>query len=108
MQQGDVSHLTLDENNYDLSTAFETIYFWQGLERCFAEVFRVLKPGGCFMIVNESDGLDDNSKKYEKMIDGMKLYTAVEIEKALKSAGFSEVKTYHYEGKPWIAVMAQK
>ena len=108
VQQGDVSSLPLDDGIYDLATAFETIYFWQGLEKCFSEVFRVLKPSGCFMIVNESDGLDENSKKYEKMIDGMKLYTAEDIEKALKSAGFSAVKTYHYEGKPWIAVLAQK
>ena len=108
MQQGDVSHLTLDENNYDLSTAFETIYFWQGLEKCFSEVFRVLKPSGCFMIVNESDGLDENSKKYEQMIDGMKLYTAEDIEKALKSAGFSAVNTDHHESKPWITVLARK
>ena len=108
VQQGDVSSLPLDDGIYDLATAFETIYFWQGLEKCFAEVFRVLKPDGCFMIVNESDGLDEGSKKFEKMIEGMKLYTAEDIEKALKSAGFSAVKTDHHESKPWITVLAQK
>ena len=30
---------------YELATAFETIYFWPGLEKCFAEVARILKPG---------------------------------------------------------------
>lgn len=108
VQQGNVSALTLDDGIYDLATAFETIYFWQGLEKCFAEVYRVLKPGGCFMIVNESDGLDEGSKKFEKMIEGMKLYTVEDIEKALNSAGFSAVKTDHHEGKPWITVLAQK
>ena len=108
VQQGDVSSLPLDDGIYDLATAFETIYFWQGLEKCFSEVFRVLKPSGCFMIVNESDGLDENSKKYEKMIDGMKLYTAEDIEKALKSADFSAVNTDHHESKPWITVLARK
>lgn len=108
VQQGDASSLALDDGVYDLATAFETIYFWPGLEKCFGEVFRVLKPGGCFMIVNESNGLDAGSKKFEKMIEGMKLYTAEEIEKALKSAGFSEVKTDHHEDKPWITVLAQK
>ena len=67
-----------------------------------------MKPSGCFMIVNESDGLDENSKKYEKMIDGMKLYTAEDIEKALKSADFSAVNTDHHESKPWITVLARK
>ena len=31
-----------------------------------------------------------------------------DIEKALKGAGFSAVKTCHYKGKPWITVLAQK
>ncbi len=32
----------------------------------------------------------------EKLIEGMKIYTAPEIESALKIAGFSDVKTYHH------------
>jgi len=108
VQQGDVSHLTLDEGSYDLATAFETIYFWPGLEKCFTEVVKVLKPGGYFMIVNESDGLDVASQKFEKIIDGMKTYTVEQIEAALKKAGFSEIKTEHHESKPWITVLARK
>lgn len=108
VQQGDVSALALDPGTYDLAVAFETIYFWPGLAKCFAEVARVLKPGGQFMIVNESDGMDSASKKYEKMIDGMKTYTAEEIEAVLKTAGFSEVTTEHHKSKPWIVVLAKK
>ena len=66
--EGNVSALPFDAEAFDLATAFETVYFWPGLEKCFAEVFRVLKQGGCFMIVNESDGLDAVGKKFEKMI----------------------------------------
>ena len=72
VQQGDVSALTLPEGKYDLATAFETIYFWPGLEKCFAQVAKVLKPGGVIMIVNESDGTDETNLKYEKIIEGMK------------------------------------
>lgn len=108
VQQGDVSHLTLDEGSYDLATAFETIYFWPGLEKCFAEVAKVLKSGGCFMIVNESDGLDATSQKFEKIIDGMKTYTVEQIEEALHAAGFSKIKTDHHKSKPWITVIAKK
>lgn len=98
--RGDVSALTLPEGMYDLATAFETIYFWPGLENCFSQVAKVLKPGGVFMIVNESDGTDETSLKYEKIIDGMKCHTAEEIEEALKKAGFSKVKSGHHPGKP--------
>ncbi|MCR5212619.1 MAG: class I SAM-dependent methyltransferase [Lachnospiraceae bacterium] len=105
--KGDVSDLNMNEQ-YDLATAFETIYFWPGLEKCFSEVNKALKPGGFFMIVNESDGTDKASLKYEKIIDGMTCHTVEEIESALKGAGFSKVKTYHHERKPWITVIAKK
>ncbi len=108
VRQGDVSALKLPEEKYDLATAFETIYFWPGLKECFSQVAKVLKPGGTFMIVNESDGTDDTSLKFEKIIDGMKCHTIEEIEEALKSAGFSKVKSDHYKNKPWITVIAKK
>ncbi len=108
VQQGDVSSLALEENGYDLATAFETIYFWPGLEQCFTEVAKVLKPGGYFMIVNESDGLDAASQKFEKIIDGMKTYTVDQIEAALRAAGFGKIKTDHHKSKPWITVIARK
>ena len=108
VRQGDVSALDLPADRYELATAFETIYFWPGLERCFAQVYSVLKQGGYFLICNESDGTDAASQKYEKIIDGMKIYTAGQIKKALETAGFSEVKTDHHPSKPWITVLARK
>lgn len=108
VQQGDVSAITLPEGSYDLATAFETIYFWPGLSHCFAQVAKILKPGGYFMICNESDGTDAASLKFEKIIDGMKNYTAEDIEKALKEAGFSRVKADHHKNKPWLTVLARK
>ena len=108
VRQGDVSDLRLTAEAFDLATAFETIYFWPGIERCFAQVAKILKPGGTFMICNESDGMDPTSLKYEKIIDGMKNHTVEEIESALKAAGFSEVMSDHHPSKPWITVLAKK
>ena len=108
VQQGDVSDLHLPEENYDLATAFETIYFWPGLEKCFRQVAKVVKPCGYFLICNESDGEDATGLKFEKIIDGMKCHTAEEIESALKNAGFSKVKSVHHKSKPWITVIARK
>ena len=108
VQQGDVSALALPEGKFDLATAFETIYFWPGLEKCFGQVAKVLKPGGVFMIVNESDGTDNASLKFEKIIEGMKCHTIIEIETALKNAGFTKVSSHHHESKPWITVLARK
>ncbi len=108
VRQGDVSRLDLPSESFGLATAFETVYFWPGLETCFGQVYRVLKPGGTFMICNESDGKDEASLKYEKIIEGMKVYTAEEIEAALKAAGFSAVRSDHHPTKPWITVLAKK
>lgn len=108
VKQGDVSALNLPEEKYDLATAFETIYFWPGLKECFQQVAKVLKPGGIFMIVNESDGTDKTSLKFEKIIDGMKCHTVEEIEEALRNAGFSKIKSDHHKSKPWIIVIAKK
>ncbi|MBE6025972.1 MAG: class I SAM-dependent methyltransferase [Clostridiales bacterium] len=106
--QGNVAKLPFGDETFDLATAFETVYFWPGLETCFKEVFRVLKPGGTFLITNESDGTDETSLKFEKIIDGMKCYTAEQLTEYLKAAGFSKIKSDHHTGKPWIAVAAKK
>ncbi|MBQ6233393.1 MAG: class I SAM-dependent methyltransferase [Clostridia bacterium] len=108
VQQGDVSNLLLPGETFDLATAFETVYFWPGLEKCFAQVAKVLKPGGYFLICNESDGLDTTGKKYEKIIDGMRCYTAEEIEAALRTASFTEIISDRHPSKPWITVLARK
>lgn len=107
-QQADVSSLPFGEKQFDLATAFETIYFWPDLTHCFSEVCRVLKPGGIFLIVNESDGEDKASQKYENIIDGMKTYTGKQIEEALKAAGFSKVVCDHHTSRPWLTVVAEK
>lgn len=106
--QGNVAALPFEDESFDLITAFETIYFWPGLKHCFSEVSRSLKPGGAFLIVNESDGTDATGQKFEKIIDGMKAYTEDEIDSALRNAGFSAVEAYHHKSKPWIAVLARK
>ena len=106
--QASVESLPFTAGSFDLATAFETVYFWPGLEKCFAEVYRVLKPGGVFLICNESDGCDEGGKKFEKIIDGMKCYTAGELASALKAAGFSEVRSDRHPEKPWLAGVAGK
>ena len=106
--QGDVSKLPLKADSFELVTAFETIYFWPGLEKCFSQVAKILKDGGYFMICNESDGTDKTSKKFESIIDGMRCYTIDEITFALKAAGFSSDRAFHHPKKSWITVIAKK
>ena len=86
--QGDVSALPFETESFDLITAFETVYFWQGLEESFREVFRVLRPGGLFLIVNETDGTDKKDEKWKNTIDGLEIYDRAQLICALEKAGF--------------------
>ena len=106
--QGNVADLIFAANQFDLVTAFETIYFWPGLKKCFFEVNRVLKNGGTFLICNESDGTNAADEKWTKLIDGMKIYTSDQLIAALKEAGFTEIKTYSNTKKHWISIVATK
>ena len=106
--QGDVSAIPFPDAVFDYVSAFETVYFWPGLEKCFFEVNRVLKNGGTFLICNESDGTNDADEKWTKLIDGMKIYTSNQLIAALKEAGFTEIKTYSNTKNHWISIVATK
>ena len=106
--QGDASAIPFPDAVFDYVSAFETVYFWPGLEKCFFEVNRVLKNGGTFLICNESDGTNAADEKWTKLIDGMKIYTSDQLIAALKEAGFTEIKTYSNTKKHWISIVATK
>ena len=90
--QGNVLELPFENERFEVVTAFETIYFWKDLVRCFKEVHRVLKAGGVFMITNETSGKTGAHEKWMKIVDGMSVYTGEEIEALLTDAGFARVE----------------
>ena len=106
--QGDVSSIPFSDEVFDYVSAFETVYFWPGLKKCFSEVNRVLKSGGTFLICNESDGTNASDEKWTKIIGGMKIYNSDQLVAALKEAGFTEIKTYINAKKHWMCIAATK
>lgn len=105
--QGDVMALPFEQASFDLVTAFETVYFWPDLTKAFAEVNRVLKSGGTFLICNEFNGKNPAEKKWEGKIEGMSIYTAEQFAEQLKAAGFVQLKAATHP-KGWLCVTAQK
>ena len=106
--QCDVRSLPFDNDSFNAVTAFETVYFWQEIDKAFAEVFRVLRKGGTFAITNESTGTDKTSVKFSQIIDGMNLYTGDDLKKLLESAGFTDIEIHQHGEKPWLNVTAKK
>ena len=97
--EGNVQSLPFDDNSFDIVTAFETIYFWPDIEKCFGEVKRVLKLGGIFLIGMESNGSDNLVMKVsEKLID-MTVYNDDEVSQFLKNNDYSEITVYLRDAK---------
>ena len=103
----DVRELPFEDAKFDVVTAFETIYYWQ-LEDSFKEVFRCLKSGGTFMIVNEAAGRIPENFEWEKQIPGLKIHTGDEIKTVLESVGFTEISIDEIIEKDYICVVARK
>lgn len=106
--QGDVSCMPFEDEKFDILTAFETIYFWPGPLKSFKEVYRILKTGGTFMIVNEFDGISQREQHYAKIIDGLRLYSKQDLNDILKEVGFTEITMDHDEQNHWLTVIAKK
>lgn len=106
--QADVADIPYEDNTFSLVTAFETVYFWPDMTKALKEVYRVMQPGGRFMICNEADGPSEKDNKITDIIEGMKIYTAEELKNMLLDAGFSNIKLNSKGDKPWISVIAEK
>ena len=99
IHEGNVKNLPFENDTFDIVTAFETVYFWPDIEKCFGEVKRVLKPGGTFLIGMESNGSDNLIMKFWKHFIDMELYTDEEITSFLQNNNFSEITAYIRDGR---------
>ncbi len=106
--QSDVRSLPFENESFDIVTAFETVYFWQDIEKAFSDIYRVLKSGGIFAITNESTGTDKTSVKFSQIIDGMNLYTGEKLKTLLEGAGFTDIEIHTHPDRLWLNVTAVK
>lgn len=104
--QGSVAQMVFADASFDVVTAFETVYFWQDLPKCFQEVYRALKPGGTFLICNESNGDTNRDKKWTDIIGGMTIYKDTELKAYLEQAGFNDIQIH--KTKNWLCVTGRK
>ncbi|MCH3918004.1 MAG: class I SAM-dependent methyltransferase [Spirochaetia bacterium] len=103
---GDVSQLPFSSDTFDGVTAFETVYFWPDLTQNFAEVAKVLKTGGHFMVANEAYAEKD-TRLWKKYID-LQIYSPTEIADTMEQTGFSSIETHIHANGKWFVVVGTK
>ncbi len=85
---GNASAIPYGEDRFDVVTAFETLYFWPDLPQAFSEAYRVLKPGGLFLICNEATNPEC---RWTALIEDMQVYTEDTLRGLLAAAGFTDM-----------------
>ena len=75
----------LKYESFDIITAFDTINFWTDQKIAILEIFRTIKHGGSFYIINAFP------KEGTKWFDFVKYKNEKEYEEFLLSNGFSDI-----------------
>lgn len=107
---GSVDKLPFENEEFDIVSAVETIYFWPDVVNNLIEIKRVLKPSGKILVINEiynDEKFKERNEEYVK-IGGLKIYTPEEFEELFKKAGYSNIKIEVKEEKNWICGTAEK
>lgn len=105
---GNAKLLPFIRETIDVATAFETVYYWPAFGECLAEVMRVLKSGGMFIIANDTDGIAPEGKKWAKLVGHMYIYTLDELTEALTRAGFVDIIARHDPATHRICAIGRK
>lgn len=112
IRQGSVSQLPFPDGVFDLVTAVETHFFWPNLPADMREVFRVMKPGGAFVIIAE---VYKGGKMTEGSLAGksfsftdMTILSADEHRELFTNTGFSDVQILEECDKGWLCCIGRK
>jgi SAM-dependent methyltransferase len=109
IQQSPVSCLPFSDNKFDLVTAVNTHNYWPDLVSDMQEIFRVLKPGGKFIIIGsvyEGGKYDKRNLKYAELIE-IAFPSVNELCEIFLKVGYSEVQTFENYNQGWMCVIGR-
>jgi ubiquinone/menaquinone biosynthesis C-methylase UbiE len=110
IEQGSVTSLRFPDRTFDVVTAVETHYYWPDLPRSMQEIFRVLKPGGTFVLIAETYRGGPLRLLYGMIMPLVRaaFLTDAQHRDLLAQAGFTDVTTKHIAGKNWISAIGRR
>lgn len=110
IREGSVDALPYAEDSFDKIVTVESFYFWSQPVKGLSEVRRVLKKGGCFLLVTEiyerddfTDEIKENIAKFQMNVPGI-----AEFERLFQAAGFSQIILHTKDREFWLAVEGRK
>ncbi|MEY8829743.1 class I SAM-dependent methyltransferase [Sedimentitalea sp. XS_ASV28] len=87
----DTAALPFPDNRFDKALSVHTIYFWPDPTEHLAEIFRVLKPGGSFVLCFRSTEDRRALETYPSTV--YRFRSVSEIETTLAGVGFQTIET---------------
>jgi ubiquinone/menaquinone biosynthesis C-methylase UbiE len=112
IHEGSVLKLPFQSGTFDLVTAVETHFWWADVPVGVAEIFRVLKPGGTFLIIAEV--YKGAQSKMARMVEktaprsGIKVLSPDEHRALFDNAGYTNVQVTTDPAKGWICALGEK
>ncbi|KZX13304.1 demethylrebeccamycin-D-glucose O-methyltransferase [Methanobrevibacter oralis] len=106
--EANVCNMPIDDDTFDIVSAFETVYFWPDLANTFKEVLRIIKPGGKFLIGLGTDGNNPEEEEWLATVEGMKIYTKEDLIDYLTVAGFNKIDVFKKENTYIMVLIATK
>jgi len=111
IQQASVSKLPFADRSFDLVTAVETHYYWPDLASDLREVFRVLSPGGRFVIIAETykgRRMDWLFRPVMRLLLRATYLSLDEHRAALTAAGFIDVEVDALPSHGWVCAVGTR
>lgn len=104
--KSDAGKISLPDGSLDAATAFETTYYWDDIGAAFRNVWRMLSPGGVFLVCNEDGSLKGNEEIGAAL--SMRFYSADDLSALMRGAGFSGVTGFSHENGRWVCAAGIK
>lgn len=96
-----VDDMPLEDATLDKALTVNTLYFWEDLASGFAEIARVLKPGGIFIGTHYTNR---SLKTYPHTQFGYRMRAEVEVASAAENAGFAVQTKPIMDGRAYCLV----
>ncbi len=89
LHQGSVEALKLEAASFDKAVSVNSLYFWPKPGAAFAELARVIRPGGRLVLCFEPP---EELRKWPGHAFGFRLYESEEVARLAEAAGFGNVR----------------